>query len=440
MKDANDWNKMDRRKMLKTTALAASGVVLSSLPSVKAAGANDRLHVAIIGLGNHGTGWVRHVHGHSDAWNTRLVAVCDVFRKRVSRAQEICGDNVDGYTDYRKILERPDVDLVVIVTPDHWHAKMAMDAIHAGKHVHLEKPMTLTIDQAIELRNVARKSDRILHVGSDYVSSDQYWQAHQAIKQGRIGKVTWAKASFNRNSRDCAFNAEPFIPEAGVGPQATGENHVDWDMWLGHEWGLAPKIPWNPEHFYRFRKYWAYSGGVATDLMYHKLAPLLLAIAGPDGEYPRYVSAAGGLAIEKDGRDIPDTHIMTLDYPSEFTIFLISTLTNDTQISETIYGKHGTMDLYKVRTEDGDLLALRSNGGFGEEFLKANGGVSEATIEREARHGEFESTLGAIRGECVVNCNPELGAAAMVGIKMGVDAYRQRKTLHWDTQKEKVVS
>mgnify|MGYP003693595457 CR=1 FL=1 len=86
-------------------------------------------------------------------------------------------------------------------------------------------------------------------------------------------------------------------------------------MWLGHKWGLAPKIPWNPEHFFRFRKYWPYNGGVATDLLYHKLAPLLIAVAGANGEYPLRVNASGGLYIEKDGRDIPDTFLMTADYP-----------------------------------------------------------------------------------------------------------------------------
>src|SRR5262245_56037131 len=113
-------------------------------------------------------------------------------------------------------------------------------------------------------------------------------------------------------------------------------------MWLGHEWGLAPKIGFNAEHFFRFRKYWPYNGGVATDLLYHKLATLLITLAGPDGAYPTRVSAAGGLYVEKDGRDIPDTFLLTIDY-SQFSVFLVSTLTNDTQLPDRVYGKHGTM-------------------------------------------------------------------------------------------------
>src|SRR5207253_5876913 len=122
---------------------------------------------------------------------------------------------------------------------------------------------------------------------------------------------------------------------------------------------LAPKIPFNPEHFFRFRKYFPYNGGVATDLLYHKLAPLLIALVGPNGAYPSRVNANGGLYIEKDGREIPDVFMMAVDYPQEFTVFLVSTLTNDTQIPDRIYGKHGTLDL-------GGGVQMKANGEMGE--------------------------------------------------------------------------
>ena len=162
--------------------------------------------------------------------------------------------------------------------------------------------MTHTVEQALELRDAVRRYKKVLQVGPNGTGNDSYWEAHEAIKGGRIGKVTWAHGSFNRNARVCLFNTHQKI-DPTAGPDKPGEDYIDWDMWLGHEWGLAPKIPWNPEHFFRFRKYWPYNGGVATDLLYHKLAPLLLAIAGPNGEYPWRVNASGGLYIEKDGRE-----------------------------------------------------------------------------------------------------------------------------------------
>ena len=244
--------------------------------------------------------------------------------------------------------------------------------------------------------------------------------------------MTWAQGSYNRNARVCLFNEHQKI-DPTAGPDKSGEDFVDWDMWLGHEWGLAPKIPWNPEHFFRFRKYWPYNGGVATDLLYHKLAPLLLAIAGPDGEYPLRVSATGGQYIEKDGRDIPDTFLMTVDYPSEHSIFLVSTLTNDAQIGDRIYGKHGTMDF------DGAPV-LRANGEFAEEFKAANGGSTEVRLEPKPRRDMKGNFIDCIRGQGTLNCNVKLGAATMVAIKLAVESYRQSKMMRWDAQQERVVS
>jgi predicted dehydrogenase len=428
---------ISRRDFMKATAFAAGTVTVGDSASSSVLGANDRINLAVIGCGHHGTGWVEAIVGRRESWNFRIVAVCDVYRKRVTRAKALCQGEAEGYFDYRKVLERKDVDAVMVVTPDHWHAKMAIDALEAGKHVHLEKPMSRTVEQALAVRDAARRSPQILNVGADYASQDQFWEAREAIQAGRIGKVIWAQASFNRNARICAFNDEPFIPDPAASPRAAGENYIDWDMWLGHQWGLAPKIPWNPEHFFRFRKYWAYSGGVATDLMYHKLAPLLLAIAGPDGEYPLRVSSSGGLYVEKDGREIPDTHIMTIDYPGEHTILLVSTLCNDTQLVDRIYGKYGTLDLDVERNGD---PVLRANGDFSPEFEKANHGYKEVTIPHGPRDTELANTLAAIRGHATVHCNANLGAATMVAIKMGVESYRQRKTLSWDQQNERVVS
>jgi predicted dehydrogenase len=204
-------------------------------------------------------------------------------------------------------------------------------------------------------------------------------------------------------------------------------------MWLGHQWGLAPKIPWNPEHFFRFRKYWPYNGGVATDLLYHKLAPLLIAIAGPDGEYPTRVNANGGLYIEKDGRDIPDTFLMTADYPGQWSLFLVSTLTNDAGPPDRIYGKHGTMEL-------GGEPLLRFNGDFKEEFMAKNDGKEEARLALAPRRDLEGNFIDVLRGKDKLACNADLGCATMVAIKLAVESYRQKKTMLWDAEREKVVT
>ena len=416
-----------RRRFLQATALSTGTLSFGGLSPLKVLGANDRIRVGVIGVGGMGSGHLHSLLKRKAADNIEVPAVCDVYRKRVNRAKAVC--NGEGYLDYRKLLERKDIDAVLIATPDHWHSKITIDALEAGKHVYCEKPMTHTVEQAIQTRDAVRKHKKVVQVGPNGTGNDSFWKARQAIQEGRIGKATWAHASYNRNQRSCAFNF-PIDPNAG--PDKDGDDFIDWDMWLGYKWGLAPKIPWNPNHFFQFRKYFPYNGGVATDLLYHKLAPLLIAMAGPDGEYPLRVNGNGGLYIEKDGRDIPDVFMMTVDYPSEWSIFLVSVLTNSDGLSDKIYGKHGTMEL-------GGEPYLKFNGEFKEEFKAKNDGKEEIRIPIEPRRDLEGNWLDVIRGNGQLACNAELGAATMVAIKMAVESFRQKKTLLWDAKSEKVT-
>lgn len=420
---------ISRRAFVKNSAVATGALAFSHLPSLSAAGANDRIQFAVIGCGGMGTGHLRSLVNRGTADNIKVTAVSDVYQRRLSRAKTICEGT--GHIDYRRILDLKDVDAVLIATPDHWHAKIAIDALEAGKHVYVEKPMTHTIEQALQLRDTVKRTGKTLQVGPNGTGNDSFWQARDAIKDGRIGKVTWAHGSYNRNARICLFNDHQKI-DPSAGPDKGGEDFVDWDLWLGHQWNLAPKIPWNPEHFFRFRKYWPYNGGVATDLLYHKLAPLLLAISGPNGEYPTRVNACGGLYIEKDGRDIPDTFLLTADYPSEWSLFLVSTLTNDSGLPDRIYGKFGTMEL------GGDPL-LKINGPYAEEFKTRNDGKEEVRIPSVQRRDLEGNFIDVLRGKGILHCNADLGASTMVAIKLAVESYRQRKTMLWDPVAEKLV-
>jgi len=426
----SNHSRTSRRAFLKSAVVSTGALAIGGLTPPTALGANERIHFGVIGCGGMGTGHLNSLVKRSDADNLKVLAVSDVYQRRLTRAKNICQG--DGYLDYRKLLERKDIDAVLIATPDHWHAKISIEAMEAGKHVYVEKPMTHTVEQAIQLRDAVKRCQKILQVGPNGTANDSYWEAHEAIKAGRIGKVTWAHASYNRNARVCLFNVHQTI-DPTAGPDKTGEDYIDWDMWLGHQWGLAPKIPWNPEHFFRFRKYWPYNGGVATDLLYHKLAPLLIAIAGPNGEYPRHVNACGGLYIEKDGRDIPDTFLMTADYPSDWSLFLVSTLTNDAGIPDRIYGKHGTMEL-------GGEPSLKFNGDFAPEFKARNDDKEEVRLPLKPRRDLEGNFIDVMRGTATLNCNADLGAATMVAIKLAVESYRQRKTMMWDAVQERMVA
>ena len=276
---------------------------------------------------------------------------------------------------------------------------------------------------------------------SGRTADPRFWKAGEIIRSGEVGKVTWAQAGFNRNIKGGAFNTWFPIDES-AGPTKTGDDYINWDMWLGSEWNLAPKIDWNPEHFFRFRKYWPYNGGVATDLLYHMLAPLLISIVGPDGTFPRKVNANGGLYMLKDGRDIPDVFIMSVDYNEEFTITLTSILTNNTPVPTKIYAQYATMDFVgdSYGFDEATQLVLTGNGDYVDEFRQKHGGYNKVSPHVVRRDDMHESFFGAIRDDAQLNCNVELGTATMVAIKMAVESYRQNKTMLWDAENKKMTS
>jgi predicted dehydrogenase len=327
--------------------------------------------------------------------------------------------------------------------------------MEAGKHVYCEKPLSLTVQQALDCREAVRRTGKVLQVGPQGTSDDRYWKAQRAIAEGRIGKVTWSQGSYCRNSQGGQFNWH-IDEDASPDLSPSEEGYVWWDRWLGHEWGLAEQIPWNADHFFRFRKYFAYNGGLATDLLYHKLAPLLLAIAGPNGEYPRRVVASGGRYLEKDERDIPDTFMMMVDYPSEHSVVLVSVMTNDVGVDDVIRGQYATMEF-------GDTLQVAEQGAWWERFREINSGLFPHSLERDEhgveqadhpdppageaafdlytspRRDQKGNWFDAIREGAQQHCNVDLGCATMVAIKMGVEAYRRDKVLLWDAGQERVI-
>jgi predicted dehydrogenase len=478
---------ISRRRFIQSSAALSAGAFLPAAAWARVLGANDRINIAVIGTGGMGSGHVGDIVNRRQTDNLAITRVCDVYRRRLNNnIRRIEGDTNSGTMEYREIIDEADVDAVLIATPDHWHTKMAIEAMEAGKDVYCEKPLSLTIEQALECRDAVRRTGRVLQVGPQRTSDSRFWKAREAIARNRIGKVCWSQGSYCRNSREGQFNWH-IDPNAGPNAAKDSDDYIWWERWLGAEHGLAKSIPWNADHFFRFRKYWAYNGGVATDLLYHILAPLLLAINGPDGQYPRKVVASGGKYIEKDERDIPDTFMMMVDYPppNEHTIMLVSVMTNDGGLDTVIRGQHGA-----ITFADG-AIELREQGTWWPEFRKTNkdlapppppapppasapksdsaspGSESGATaptsgwyMERNDKGEEkpvpepghatcripapnerdhLGRFIGAIRGECEVSCNVDLGCSTMVAIKMAVESYRRDKALLWDAQKEGVV-
>ncbi|MFI5169817.1 MAG: Gfo/Idh/MocA family oxidoreductase, partial [Vicinamibacterales bacterium] len=277
---------MGRRDFVKLAgATSAATLGLSRRASASGAAANDSIQVGLIGAGGRGRSllrWVMETGGQIPATPqpgqrsetmkppdpqlaAQVVSVCDVYVRRRKAAEEMA--KCSGVADYREMLDRADVDAVIIATPDHWHARMAIEAMEKGKDVYLEKPVTLTIPEAREVAQAVRRTGRVMQVGSQTTSSDQWWKARKAIQDGMIGKLIMSQGSYHRNSERGEWN---WTIEPGAGPDGKGDDYIDWKMWLGK----APERPFDADRFFRFRKYWDYSGGIATDLFYHVVAPL----------------------------------------------------------------------------------------------------------------------------------------------------------------------
>src|SRR5579871_305817 len=279
-----------RRHFLAATAAAPL------LAQVKPRSANDNIQIAIIGAGGMGSEDVKS----SIAAGSKLVAASDIYQGRLTRMQEVYGKGIFITRDYREVLARPDIDAVIVGTPDHWHQKIAIDAMNAGKDVYCEKPMVQHVDDGKPLIEAEKKTGRIIQIGSQRVSSIVYKKAQELMQAGAIGKPNMVEAWWDRNDAIGAW-------QYSIPPDATPEN-IDWDRFLGR----APKVPFEPQRLFRWRCYRDYGTGVAGDLFVHLFSGMHF-VTGAIG--PTRVYATGGLRFWKDGRDVPDVLLGLYDYP-----------------------------------------------------------------------------------------------------------------------------
>jgi predicted dehydrogenase len=330
-------NPLDRRTFLKTAsfAAAAAGANLEVLAQTPREGggqvrsANDQLHIALIGAGSQGqndTTVALRVPG------VKLVAVADCYDGRLAHTKELWGQDVFTTRDYREVLARPDIDAVIVATPDHWHKQAATDAMKAGKDVYCEKPMIHLYSDGPEMIETARTTNRIIQVGSQRVSSIIYAKAKELLAAGAIGQLNMVTARWDRNSSIGAWNYT-------VPLDASAET-CDWPRFLG----TTPKMGFNAEHFFQWRKWKAYGSGVAGDLFVHLFSGTHF-ITGSHG--PTRGMATGGIRYWKDGRDAPDVMLGLFDYPEGFNLSLHVNFVDGGEESEGFIftGSEGTMEI-----------------------------------------------------------------------------------------------
>ena len=262
---------------------------------------NDQINLGLIGSGIQG---IYDTTAALKVDGVTLVAVCDLYTGRLDRAKELWGDSIAVTRDYRELLDRKDIDAVIVATPDHWHKKITIDAMKAGKAVYCEKPMVQKWEEGQEIISVQKSTGKICQVGSQGMSSLGNEKAKQLYEDGAIGEIVMLDFYNDRYSAEGAWQY-PIPPDAN--PET-----VDFDTFLGK----APKIPYELKRFFRWRNYQDYGTGVAGDLFVHAFSTLNHVISSNG---PNRALATGGLRYWKDGRDVPDVSITLYDYPKTDT-------------------------------------------------------------------------------------------------------------------------
>lgn len=388
---------------------SVASMVASASSRDRILGANNRLRIGIIGCG----GLARGAHipallGMKDSDQVEIVGVCDVYQKHLDAGVQLT--QAKPFTDYRALLDQKDIDYVTIVTPEHWHAQMTLDAADAGKHIYCEKPMTWSIDQAKKVVKKIQQTGVKMQVGVQGMSDDSYETARKYIKQGAIGKVVQAQIDYSRNHRD-DFWVGKMDPDVKPGV------NLNWNAWLGP----APKRPFDPDRFFHWRRYWDYSGGIATDLFVHRITRLIKAI---DLKFPERVVGTGGKwEFTKSPAEIPDTFNMMCDYPGGPTVVVLSSMANDTPIPHVIRGHEGTIEFNRTG------FTIRPQRLFGEskqEIVHQKTGGEDITLHHR-------NLCDAIRNNAALKCDVNLGYYAVVAVQLAVQSYRKNRYMRWES-------
>jgi len=414
-------------------AMAAQQRKLVVKSTGRVIGANDTINVGVIGCGGRGTYVGRTFAKVGQGENKcKIVAVCDLYEKRKRLNAEF--HQCDGYLDFHEVINRKDVDAVIVATPDHWHAPIAIEAMLNGKDVYVEKPMCHTVAQAKQLIDTVKATKRVLQVGSQTTSADIWHKAKDVIASGAIGDMIMSQGSYHRNSKEGEWNW-PIDPDAG--PNKKGDNYIDWKTYLGP----APQRAWDPERFFRFRKFWDYSGGIATDLFFHVAAPLN--ICWPSPQFPYKVMAGGGIYVFKD-REVPDTFHLIAEYAKGHSVVLSSSMANSQHIPGLIRGHLGTIIMVEHGQFEGTAtyITLKPEKRVMTPEYEGKYGKDDQQIPLETKDAmiaHVENFLSCVRTRQKPTLDVETAARAQVLISMAVQSYRQGRVLYFDEKTFQVL-
>jgi predicted dehydrogenase len=326
-----------RRKFMQSGAIAAGGMLspaakaIALEPQAVSGGSQpasgDQLRFGIVGVGMEGSGVLANA---IQIPGVKCVAAADLYDGRHTLAKEITGDpNLFTTRNYKEVLERKDVDCVLVAVPDFWHRQVVVDACNAGKDVYCEKPMSHSIADGFAMVQAAETNKRIVQIGAQRVSSALCAKARELYLGGAIGQVTSVELTLGRNSPNGAWEYPP--------PPDLSPENLAWDVWLKD----TPKIPFSPERFARWRCWRDYGTGITGDLMVHLISGMLFTLDW--NEAPRSALSMGGIFRWKDGRDMPDLQMALFDYHG-IPVFIRLGLSTATPERARYMGPKGIID------------------------------------------------------------------------------------------------
>jgi predicted dehydrogenase len=403
--------------------------------------------------------------------NIKLAAICDVFDEHAENALAsfTTADNkMKRFRTYTELIHSGEVDAVVIATPDHWHAPIAMEALNAGVHVYVEKPMTHNVSETYVLRDTVLKNPKtVFAVGHQHRQTQSFLTAQDVIKKNILGHVSLVETNTNRNDDNGAWQYE-------ISPAASPKT-IDWDQFLGN----APKEPFNLEHFFRWRKWWAYGSGLSGDLMTHDYDRINCILKMG---IPKSVTASGGIYTHRDGRNVPDVMQVTMEFP-EFstgssqvagkekgmTFVYSATLGNQFDRGTVLMGHDGSMELGNRITVYADPRSTKYAELIKEERIEAGvpiyqydpavsgtDAVTSATAKYFANKGllwtyrngkRVDSTflhlrewLSCIRNGGTPSCSIKEGFQEAISAHMGGLSYKLGRRIEWDSVAEKIIA
>lgn len=411
----------ERREFIKT----AGAALTTSIFTGRVKGANDRVAVAIIGMGRMGTGNMRAALSQP---TVELVAVCDVYQPHLEKAIAASARNekgeagtrapARGVKDFREILHDKSIDAVCIATPDHWHAYMTVEACKNGKDVYVEKPISVTVDEGRKMVQAARKYNRVVQAGTMQRSGEHFQKACEIVRRGELGKVSFVR-TWNYSN----------LPDEGIGnpPDGPPVAGLDWNMWLGpapdHEFN-ANRFGVDPKAFSHFRWFWDYAGGMMTDWGIHLLDIVQMAF---DETPPAAITALGGKYFIKDNRDTPDTLQVTYEYPG-----FIATYENRLGNAQSMF-KQGYGILF--HGSKGTMFVDRSR----YEIIPEKGSSLEAVevkSSNNANNSHWANFVDCIKTRQKPVSDIEIGHRSTTTALLGNVALRSKLRIDWDSKNE----